>query len=122
MITLQAGQTFEINDSLLTDFPWHEFTNVARFVMEWSAGPYPDIELILESDLVTKLVACLSLEQVAECRLPTMGIRRLQFSSLTAENVRSLQWEQVNYRICDVDFEEPVLMFKTGQIQILAAL
>ncbi|QDT87157.1 hypothetical protein [Gimesia chilikensis] len=122
MITLQAGQTFEINDSLLADFPWHEFTNVTRFVMEWSAGSFPDIELILKSDLATNLVACLSLEQVAECRLPAMGIRRLQFSSLTAENVRSQQWEQVNYRIFDTDFEEPVLMFKTGQIQILAAL
>lgn len=118
MITPQTGQTFEINDTLLADFPWHEFTNVARFVMEWSAGPYPDIELILESDLATNLVACLSLEKVTECRLPAMGIRRLQFSSLTAENVRSLQWEQVNYRIFDADFEEPVLMFKSGQIQI----
>jgi hypothetical protein len=122
MITPQAGQTFEINNTLLTVFPWHEFTNVTRFVMEWSAGPFPDIELILKSDLATNLVACLSLEQVAECRLPAMGIRRLQFSSLTAENARSHQWEQVNYRIFDADFEEPVLMFKTGQIQILAAL
>ena len=121
MIQPQDGQTFAINDALIADFPWYELIDVTRCEIKFTEEDCPTVHLSVAFAARPVLIACFRLEQVTECRLPAMGINRLQFSSLALENVRSQQWEDVNYKLYDDDFGEPSLLFKSGTIRIQAA-
>lgn len=120
MIQPQAGQTFEINDALIADFPWYELIDVTRCLLEFPEQACPAVYLTVAFASRTELIACFQLKQVTECRLPAVGIRRLQFSCMSLENVRAQQWEDVNYKLYDDDFGEPSLLFKSGTIRIQA--
>lgn len=121
MIQPQDGQTFEINDALIADFPWYELIDVTRCEIKFPEEGCPTVHLTVAFAAWPVLIACLRLEQVIECRLPAMGVNRLQFSCLALENVRSQQWEDVNYKLYDDDFGEPSLLFRSGTMRIQAA-
>ncbi|QDT93299.1 hypothetical protein [Gimesia algae] len=115
---LKPGTTFQINDELIESFPWYDFVNVSGFSVNWYEGRSPTVKMTVSSTSQPERSAVIQLEKVTECKLPEMGLRLLQFSHLILENVRSEQWEDVRYRMYDLNFEEPAFRFKSGHVQI----
>ncbi|HAH48413.1 MAG TPA: hypothetical protein DCM07_26935 [Planctomycetaceae bacterium] len=115
---MNPGTTFLINDELIESFPWYDFVNVSCFAIDWHDGRSPTVKMTVSSTSQPEHTAVFQLEKVTECILPEMGLRLLQFSHLILENVRSQQWEDVWYRIYDLNFGEPSFRFKSGHVQI----
>lgn len=118
-ILLNPGTTFLINDELIESFPWYDFVNVSGFAIDWLDRRSPTVKMTVSSTSQPERSAVIQLEKVTECKLPEMGLRLLQFSHLVLENVRSEQWEDVRYRMYDLNFEEPSFRFRTGHVHIL---
>lgn len=118
MIQLNPGTTFLINDELIESFPWYDFVNVSCFAIDGHDGRSPTVKMTVSSASQPERSAVFQLEKVTECILPEMGLRLLQFSHLILENVRSQQWEDVWYRMYDLNFGEPSFRFKSGHVQI----
>ncbi|WP_339684103.1 hypothetical protein [Gimesia maris] len=115
---LKPGTTFLINDELIENFPWYDFSDVSDVAIDWHDRRSPTVKLTVSCTSQPECSAVIRLKKVTECKLPEMGLRLLQFSHLILENVRSQQWENVWYRIYDLDFQEPSFRFRSGHIEI----
>jgi len=118
MIHLSPGQSYEISDDLISDFPWYDFLNVDRFTILCSDSCLPSIEMVIPVVSQPSVTALFLLHDVTECILPPVGYKRLQFSEMNLENFRSHQLENSTYKIFDGDFIEPSFLFNRGEIFI----
>lgn len=118
MIQISSGQTFPFDDKLILDYPWEDLSIIKRFVLQYREKKLPDIELLFSSDSKPELNILILLNFVTECKLPEIGYRKLQFSQMLVEDYRHSQLENVNFRISDENFVEPVFLFKSGELHI----
>ncbi len=118
MLQLLSGQTFEINDHLISDFPWFDFLNIEQFTISCSDGRLPQVEMLIPAVSQPGVIALFKLYDITECKLPVVGHRKLQFSDMRLVNIQSRQVEMAIYNIFDENFVEPSIIFNHGEIII----
>ena len=118
MTDLTAGQSFIIDDQLISEFPWYDLGLIKRCTIDCNADCLPTVELTIPLESYPHLVAFLKLQTVSVCKLPEIGYRRLQFSHMMVQNVRDRQIEDVKFEIYDENFHEPLIQFKLGEVHI----